>query len=60
MHAGLGGGEFFLRHLAGAHVLGHLPHAGAGADGLAAEVTRQHRAAGDADGRQVAARGAHQ
>ena len=60
MHAGFGGGEFFLRHAAAAHVFGHLPHARARADLLAAEMPGQHRAAGDADGGKVAARRAHE
>ena len=46
--------------LPAAHVFGHLPDARARADLLAAEVARQHRAAGNADGRKVAARRAHQ
>ena len=60
MHARFGGGEFLLRHLAGAHVFRHLPDARAGADLLAAELAVQHRPAGNTDRRQVAARRAHQ
>ncbi len=32
MHAGFGGGELFLAHASAAHVLRHLPHAGARAE----------------------------
>ena len=46
--------------LPAAHVFGHLPHARARADLLAAKLPGQHRAAGDADGRQIAARRAHE
>ncbi len=47
-------------HLAGLQHLGELPDVRAGADVLAAELAVQHRAAGDADRRQVARRRAHQ
>ena len=51
--------EGLQRHLAAAHVFRELPDAGAGADGLVAIVAVQHRAAGDDDGRHVAAGRAH-
>jgi hypothetical protein len=60
VHARFGGGEFFLRHLAGAHVFRHLPDAGARADLLPAKLARQHWTATDTDRRYVAARRAHQ
>ena len=47
-------------HLAGLEHLGELPHVRARADVLAAELAVEHRPAGDADGRQVARRRAHQ
>src|SRR5690349_4622133 len=60
MHARLGGREFFLRHLAGAHVFRHLPHARARADLLAFEMPGEHRPTRNADRRQIAARRAHE
>ncbi len=45
---------------AGLHVLEHFPDMGAGTDRRAAEIAVQHRPAGDGDGRQIAAGGAHQ
>ena len=59
-HARLGVEEIGERHLAGLDVLAEAPDVGAGADLLAAKLAVQHRAAGDGDGRQVAARRAHE
>ena len=60
VHAALGLDEVVQRHRAGAHLLAHLPHAGARAELLAAPLAVEHRPAGDADRRQVDARRAHQ
>ena len=60
VHAGFRLDEFFLRHGAGADLLGHLPYARARADFLAAKAAVQHRAARNGERRQIARRGAHQ
>jgi DNA-binding FadR family transcriptional regulator len=59
VHAALGLEEVLQLERAGAHLLAHLPHAGARAELLAAPLARQHRAARHADGRQVDAGRAH-
>jgi hypothetical protein len=58
--AGFGGEEVVHRDLAGLGLLVQLPDGGAGADVLAVQLTVQHRAAGDDDGRDVDAGRAHQ
>ncbi len=59
-HAGLGGEEFFDSViLPGAHLFGHLPHAGARAEFALLVMPLKHRAARQADGRQVARSRAH-
>jgi hypothetical protein len=59
VHAALGFEKVLKLQRAGPHLLAHAPHAGARAEFLPAPLAIEHRAAGNADGRQVNARGAH-
>ena len=58
-HARLGLHELLLAHRAGLDVFAEAPDVGARAEVLAAELAVQHRAAGDDERGQVAARRAH-
>ena len=59
-HAGLRVHEFPHRHVAGPHHVLELPHVGPGSDLLLPEPAVEHRAAGDHDARQIAARRTHE
>ena len=59
-HTTFGLEKFLELHLPRANFFGHLPDAGAGAEILALKFSVEHGAAGEADGREIAGRGAHQ